>query len=249
VSDLLAGSLRKVLRYATFALLAVVSTAAPCATQLTPPEQPYALRFSDRRIAIAPDHETLNLGEAFTLEAWVYFDDVTDAIILGRPGSGSVISHYDLRLVDGGTVISFIQGTGEAGQSNAVNVAASLSLNTWTHFAGTLGDGVLRLYLNGDEVGLSDSPGLPHPNPPDAFVVGNEVSTSNGLRGRLRRSEFGAGPSPEKRSVRMRNDRLSERNRALPRTGHWRQSVFPRSGAEWSGSDAGYRRGPLPVRQ
>ena len=141
--------------------------------QLTPPEQVYVLSFTNDKIAIAPVNALLNPGSDFTMEAWIFPKDNQDAIIMGKhldAGHAEAVS-YIIQIVEGGK-LEFIQTIGDAGSWTSVMSTNVLVTNSWTHVAATLGDGNMKLFINGVEEGNIASPGTLL-NESIPFVIGN----------------------------------------------------------------------------
>ena len=164
---------------------------------LTPPAQDYVLRFSDMLIAHAPLNSVLELGDTFTIEAWVYSEAL-------NPSRGFVVTKmhdpdteapgilYALQCNQ--TSISFVQSTEQPDSLRAASVPNTYGLNSWIHLAGTLSDGTMRLYINGVEVASCASPGTPESNNvPLAIGNGARVNSTyrscgEGFRGCIRQA-------------------------------------------------------------
>lgn len=152
------------------------------ATALAPPVQWRVLQFAPGQIAVAPPVPQLELGAAFTLEAWVFVEKFQPwAYLLGKtdPTDGDPYWSYLLALSADGSHVQFVQTTGRSGEISTVQSPAGLPLRTWTHIAGTLAGGTLRLFVNGVEVASGQSFGPPAPNPLP-FGVGGCVYGSGG---------------------------------------------------------------------
>ncbi len=146
--------------------------AFPAAFQ--PPKQTYALRFSDCRIAVAPLKTALNLGGAYTLEAWIFPEASLTGIILGRmcdPAYEDPSRSYVLEFTEGKN-LTFFRSTGKAGSLKAVSAAFGRPLNAWTHIAASLEKNTMRLFINTVEVanGRCSGPTANHKVP---FAIGN----------------------------------------------------------------------------
>jgi hypothetical protein len=110
-----------------------------------------ALAFDgvDDAVAVS-DASTLDLTTSFTLEAWVYPTALSGwrTVVLKEVDQGLAYSLYANDNVPRPAGYAKVAGVDQA----AVG-AASLALNTWTHLAATYDDRVLRLFVNGLEVG------------------------------------------------------------------------------------------------
>lgn len=158
------------------------SSGALPALALEPPPQSYVMRFIPNVMAIAPPASQLELGGEFTMEAWVFVEKFQPwAYLLGKtdPSGGDPNWSYLLALSNDGRRVQLVQSTGKAGEVRDVQSPAELSLRTWTHIAGTLAGGRLRLFVNGVEVASAQSPGPPAPNPLP-FGAGGCVSFNGG---------------------------------------------------------------------
>ncbi|HYE75519.1 MAG TPA: FG-GAP-like repeat-containing protein, partial [Blastocatellia bacterium] len=131
---------------------------------LTPPEQSYVLRFEGDHIASAPVAAPLNLGSQFTMETWLFVERVVPySYIMGKtsdPPSSEPYHSYDIILSPEGNVL-FLQSTGQQGSLRGAGSLSPLPLRTWTHVAATLSEGMMRLFINGQEVDRQPSPGVP----------------------------------------------------------------------------------------
>ncbi|MGB0723149.1 MAG: LamG-like jellyroll fold domain-containing protein, partial [Gammaproteobacteria bacterium] len=102
----------------------------------------------DDYVSVA-DHNDLDLAGAFTLEAWVYLDDISgECMILDKPaGLNTNVTNYRLFQRDGR--IGLYSSAG--GESN--EAGASLVAGQWTHIVAVF-DGVnTHFYANGVDVG------------------------------------------------------------------------------------------------
>lgn len=136
-------------------------------TPLAPPPQEWALKFMSVHTALAPDPAAFNLGPSFTLETWIFMEgDSPGTLILGKgdnvAGENPWLS-YGLAFGPG-RYPQFGQGTGAPGSLTILTAPAEVPLRTWTHLAGVLDAGTLRLYVNGEEVAERESPGPPPAN-------------------------------------------------------------------------------------
>jgi hypothetical protein len=116
-----------------------------------------ALSFSgtSARVTIA-DAPSLRLTNAMTLEAWVKPSTVTaawrDVIYKGN-------DNYYLEGTTGNSGRPAVGGTFNGADANLYGTAA-LSVNIWTHLAGSYDGTTLRLYVNGVQVSTVNQAGL-----------------------------------------------------------------------------------------
>jgi len=148
-----------------------------------PPDQPFALHFDGSQCAQAPVTPLLDLGQSFTMEAWVYLEGTGGATftIMGKrhdwTGDPFVAVTLD---VWGGSVRSMVS-TGAPGSLKTVYTPAPLP--GWTHIAVTQDDKLSRLYQNGVEAGYPVF-NPPHPEArPEPFGVGGNITPSGNLAG------------------------------------------------------------------
>lgn len=146
------------------------------AEALTPPPQNHVLEFGGFSSIAAPPSSSFDLGAAFTLEAWVFLEaNSTNGIILGRGVGGFMGAEYELMFQ--GLNVVFAQSNQVSGSGTPANVwSGQLPIRGWTHVAGTLDNGTLRLFINGTEVGNALSPGPPPTRPSQPFLVGSEFT-------------------------------------------------------------------------
>jgi hypothetical protein len=146
-----------------------------------PPKQTYALRFSDRRIAVAPLKTALNLGGSYTLEAWIIPEAQLRGAILGRwcdPAYGDPWNCYGLELVEGKN-LRFSRSTGKPGSWRSISAPFNRPLNVWTHVAATLEKNRMRLFINAVEVANGQCSG-PTANTSVPFALGNGATAEGG---------------------------------------------------------------------
>jgi len=124
----------------------------------------------------------LNLGNSFTIESWVYLTEASSyAVIAGKVNStrgNDPFQNYVLSLDSSGLKPEFVQTTGVAGSYTTATAPNQLNLNTWTHLAATLGNGVIKLYVNGVLVATQTSPGIPNSAPGVPFSIGSGSTAS-----------------------------------------------------------------------
>jgi hypothetical protein len=165
------------------ALLVIVplSLASLPALALEPPPQWYVMRYSGGQIAVAPRAPQLNLGAEFTMEAWVYLENHGRYTwLLGKANATTNWAYAFMLSGDGSGRVQLIQCKGEPGENcGVVTSPEAFPLRTWTHLAGTLEGGTLRLFIDGVEVGQAPSPGPPVLEPMP-FGVGGVYTDSHG---------------------------------------------------------------------
>jgi hypothetical protein len=93
-------------------------------------------------------------------------------VIVGKRLDSDPFVAYALQFGESGRRVEFAQSTGEPGSYRSVASSSDVPFQTWTHVAATLDESVMRLLVNGTEVAIQKSPGLP----PSASTV----SLSNG---------------------------------------------------------------------
>jgi PKD repeat protein len=136
---------------------------------LNPPPQEWALKFMRAHSAVAPAAAAFNLGPSFTLEAWIFLEaDSPETIIMGKghdAAGDDPFASYALTFAFGsGRRVQFVQTTGAPGSLRVVESSEDIPLRTWTHLAGVLDGGVMRLYVNGEEAAQGTSAGAPEAN-------------------------------------------------------------------------------------
>jgi hypothetical protein len=97
-----------------------------------------------------PDNPTLDLTSAMTLEAWVYPTALSGwrTVILKETSNGLA---YSLYAHDNAPQPAAYVNTGGGDISTVGN--QGLTLNAWTHLAATYNGSILRIFVNGSEVG------------------------------------------------------------------------------------------------
>lgn len=165
-------------------VLMMVFLVAAGFAQVNPPPQSSVLRFNGNQIARAPSVSQLNFGGTFTMEAWVYVESTQPfAVIMGKPfdpRSADPYMNYVLEISDDGK-FEFVQSTGNPGSYRSIKATSPIQLKTWTHVAGVLSNGTMRLHVNGVEVASGASPGLPTASTTVPFAVGAGASPDGGL--------------------------------------------------------------------
>jgi len=161
-----------------------LNVTAAAQNTVTPPAQQSVLRFDGEEIATAPVATALNLGNQFTMESWVYVEATRPyAFIMGKPHtdrSADPYYSYVLGFSPDGSRFEFVQSTGLPGSYSAATAPTAAPLYTWTHIAATLSAGVMRLFINGQEVVSFASPGAPN-NSAVPFAIGAGATLANGI--------------------------------------------------------------------
>jgi len=155
-------SKRLVSGFLFFVFLLVCGLSLAHSQGLQPPQQEYALRFHEGALLTAPMSSSLNLGDSFTIEAWIYPERLGQcAFLIGK--DDGLNGWYAIRYWDGALAI-------EQASPTYYGVAYYLSpqpfeLRKWMHVAGTRDKtGGLHLYLNGVQVAQGQSSGPCEPN-------------------------------------------------------------------------------------
>ena len=114
-------------------------------------------------IVRAPEDSSLHLGTGMTLEAWVKPTATSDwrTVVMREGGGGLDYALYSNSTPDDVPHVH-IGSNGESGADGP----EELDPSTWTHLAATYDNSILKLYVNGTQVGskaltgdLSDAPG------------------------------------------------------------------------------------------
>lgn len=106
---------------------------------------------SDDQIAV-PDHDTLDIVDALTIEAWVKLTDVTDdrqIVAKNNVGNGT-LDPYHFRVAATGKLAGRV---GNGATTNDVNGNTAVNNGVWRHVVFTHNSTDLRLYVDG----LSDA--------------------------------------------------------------------------------------------
>ena len=102
------------------------------------------------------DANSLDLRTGMTLEAWVYPTSLTGwRTVMLKEISGDL--SYGIYASDDASRPAVYINIG--GSELSVQGTASISLNTWTHLAGTYDGAMLRLFVNGSQVGTRATTG------------------------------------------------------------------------------------------
>lgn len=147
------------------------------------PVQQYCQKMNGNQFLQLRNTTQLNLGNTFTMEAWVYLEASSAySVVLGKtfnPRSDDPYQNYIIGIDGTGFKPEFVQTTGLNGSYRNATASNSLPLNTWTHLAATLEGGVMKLYVNGQLAASNTSPGIPNSNTGVPFSIGSGATPTN----------------------------------------------------------------------
>lgn len=147
------------------------------------PTQQYCQKMNGNQFLQLRNTTQLNLGNTFTLEAWVYLEASSAyGIVLGKtmnPRSDDPYQHFIIGIDGTGFKPEFVQTTGLSGSYRTATASTALSLNAWTHLAATLESGVMKLYVNGQLAASNASPGAPNSATGVPFSIGSGATPTN----------------------------------------------------------------------
>jgi hypothetical protein len=138
--------------------------------------------------------EKLIIPDAITVEAWVYPQDLSGWKLICCHWGGAVVGSWHLGVESG--IAKFHIST-----ENGVAFAGTqqLSLQEWQHVAGTYDSKTIRLYIDGQEVALTNHGGEFAPGDPNHdVVIGSKASREfqwNGLMDEVRISSVARDPA------------------------------------------------------
>ena len=131
-----------------------------------------ALSFEDDSdLVTVPDDSSLHLTDGMTIEAWVKPTATTNwrSVVFKEAEGGMAYGLYANNDRDVPHV--HVGNQGDYG----VDGAEELDPNTWTHLAGTYDGNILKLYVNGVQVGSRAVPGMLSEAPGPLTIGGNLV--------------------------------------------------------------------------
>lgn len=147
------------------------------------PSDRYCQRFNGAQFLQLRNSASLDLGTTFTMEAWIYLESASPySIIMGKtfnPRSDNPFQNYVLAMDPSGLKVEFIQTTGSSGSYVTVTSTNNLQFQQWTHVAAVLNAGKMKLYLDGNLIGESTSPGSPLNPTKIPFSVGSGSTPTN----------------------------------------------------------------------
>ena len=96
-----------------------------------------------------PDSADWNIGSGdFTMDAWVYFNDVTNIAIHNQSNGGAGSDSAFIVWISGGSTASIYLSDGSGWDYNNIN-SATLSTGQWYHLAAVRHGDSLRMYVDG----------------------------------------------------------------------------------------------------
>jgi hypothetical protein len=145
-------------------------------------------------LAVANEVKDLQ-PDVITVEAWVYPEDLGGWKLICTHWGGAQVGRYHLG-VDAGTPKFHINTSG--GGTVFAGAVETLELQTWTHVAGTYDGDDVRLFINGEEVGIAAGGGdLEGVGAGHDVVIGGKASREfqwNGLLDEVRVSDIARNP-------------------------------------------------------
>lgn len=121
------------------------------AATLSPPPQRFALEFGSAQIAVSPPDAQLDLGQSFSMLAWVFVRPGDSGAVMGRahdPRGEDPYLRYALHLLDD-LRPEFGASTGSPGSYANATSPDSLASGSWHHLAATVDGTAMSLYVNG----------------------------------------------------------------------------------------------------
>ena len=158
------------------------------------PIQSHCQHFDGNQVISALDNSTLELTGNFTIEAYIFLEAASPyAIVAGKtfdPRSDNPYQNYVLSFDASGLRPELVQTTGQNGSYTTATSSSDIPLNTWTHLAGKLENGQLKLYINGSLVATQISPGAQKTNTNVPFGIGSGMTPTHyttccGFKGNL----------------------------------------------------------------
>ena len=141
-----------------------------------------AVAFDGKTSAQIPDHASLDIVEAITIEFWVFIEG-GEAIQSGvEKGAAWVSGLYNLAaLYNGGTILQFFDLPDAC---NDENIGPSIQDGEWHFLAGTWDGDTIRLYIDGELEADMACKGKLSPND-DALFIGARGGSGRFLTGAL----------------------------------------------------------------
>jgi hypothetical protein len=172
----------------------VVAIPSALFAQLTPPAQPYVLRYTENTIARAPLLSELDPASPFTMEAWVFPESTQAfAVIVGKPHTNRSSDPF-MRFVIGVSPngqYEVVHSTGAPGTYRAATSTQPIVLKRWTHLAAVLSGTTMFLYIDGELAASGSTAGASTSSATVPFGVGAGVTpdgmiAAGGIVGALR---------------------------------------------------------------
>jgi hypothetical protein len=180
----------------------------------------YALDFTTDYVQVA-DTDVLDLSTTYTLEAWVKPHDILGAAhqhFISKWGGGGNASYT--MTAEGGYLAAGVHNGVDPTQ--VLMSSATLQDDVWQHVAVTMGDGTLRLYIDGVPDGVLDNSQIPM-NSTQPLNFGQEHSlnfTGWSFDGQIDEIRIWNVTRSQKQLQRSMSKRLRGREKGL--VGYWR---------------------------
>ena len=143
-----------------------------------------ALDFDGTSDYVSTVYNTAYNLSNLTVEAWVYLTATGNRYVATKYIHASAYGGYWLMTGYNGTSnIAFGLGQG-SGNWDVASSATNISLNTWTHIAGTYDGTTIKVFINGVQAGSKAYSGGIN-NTPDGFLIGKRSDVSSYFKGKI----------------------------------------------------------------